>query len=204
MIMTNEYVEFRLMDAGKKSFLWLIAVFVAPILLGTLLFFNLERLGFEKGSVNYGTLVQPAFPVKVNGLLQEGNTAIRKNTLAKKWTLLYIKHDVCDAICLERLLLIKRVRLLMNEQMRRVRTVFVSSKSLVAEVSKKDNQDLVLTHIEKTDTSGFLKQYPELNKAPVYLLDPLGNLMMYYPQADLDAKKIIKDLQKLLKYSHLG
>jgi hypothetical protein len=191
------------MDAGKKSFLWLIAVFVAPIILGTLLFFNLDKLGFEKGAVNYGTLIQPAFPAQVNDLMQGDKIAVREDTLAKKWTMLYIEPDDCDKACLARLQLIKRVRLLMNEQMRRVRTVFVSSKSVGELVSSKENPDLVVTHVDMT-SSEFLKQYPELDKTPVYLLDPLGNLMMYYPQENPDIKKMIKDLLKLLKYSHLG
>lgn len=196
------------MDAGKKSFLWLVAVFVTPILLGTLLFFNLERLGFEKGSVNYGTLVQPAFPAQVHDLMLDNKTALRETTLAKKWTMLYIEPEECDKACLARLLLIKRVRILMNEQMRRVRTVLVSSEEVSALISKKENPDLVLTQLDMSPAnigvSSFIKQYPELDKTPIYLLDPMGNLMMYYPQVDPDAKKMIKDLQKLLKYSHLG
>ena len=64
------------MHSGKKSFLWLITVFVAPILLGTLLFFNLEKLGFEKGSVNYGILVQPAQPTKPEDLKQDDSPAV--------------------------------------------------------------------------------------------------------------------------------
>lgn len=202
------------MDKGKKSFLWLIAVFVAPILLGTLLFFNLERLGFKKGSVNYGTLIQPAFPAQVHDLMQADQKAPRENTLAKKWTLLYIQQNNCDSLCQERLLLIKRIRLLMNEQMRRVRTVFVSNPTTSRSVSTKDNPDLVLATIAQTsltnpsstaDTpSAFLKQFPELGENAIYLLDPLGNLMMYYPQVEPNAKKMIKDLMKLLKYSHLG
>ncbi len=191
------------MDAGKKSFLWLIAVFVAPIALGTLLFFNLERLGFEKGSVNYGTLIQPAFPAQLHDLMQENKSAAKEKTLAKKWTMLYIEPDDCDQTCLDRLQLIKRVRLLMNEQMRRVRTVLVSNQQVSTLISTKENPDLVLAHVDMT-SSEFLKQFPELAKTPVYLLDPLGNLMMYYPQADPDIKKVIKDLLKLLKYSHLG
>ncbi len=198
------------MDKGKKSFLWLIAVFVAPILIGTLLFFNLEKLGIKKGSVNYGTLIQPAFPAKIYNLMQGDKKAPRENTLAKKWTMLYIEQGNCDSLCLERLLLIKRIRLLMNEQMRRVRTVFVSKAATIRLVSKKENPDLVLTNLAHTpaaaneNPSMFLKQFPELNKNPIYLLDPLGNLMMYYPQVKPNAKKMIKDLQKLLKYSHLG
>ena len=191
------------MDAGKKSILWLIVVFVAPIALGTLLFFNLERLGFEKGSVNYGTLIQPAFPAQSRDLMQNDKPVAREETLSKKWTMLYIEPDNCDQVCLDRLQLIKRVRLLMNEQMRRVRTVLVSSKDVNVSVLIKDNPDLVLTHVDM-ESSEFLKQFPELSKTPVYLLDPLGNLMMYYPQKKPDIKKVIKDLLKLLKYSHLG
>jgi len=191
------------MDAGKKSFLWLIAVFVAPILLGSMLFFNLEKLGFEKGAVNYGILIQPAFPVQVHDLKQGDKPAARENTLAKKWTMLYIQPSDCDKACLARLQLIKRVRLLMNEQMRRVRTVLVANKAVSELVSANENPDLVLTHVDMA-LSAFLKQYPKLDKTPVYLLDPLGNLMMYYPQENPDIKKMIKDLLKLLKYSHLG
>ena len=37
----------------------------------------------------------------------------------------------------------------------------------------------------------------------VYIIDPLGNLMMYYP-ADADPGGMLKDLKKLLKYSKIG
>jgi cytochrome oxidase Cu insertion factor (SCO1/SenC/PrrC family) len=191
------------MDAGKKSFLWLVAVFVAPILLGTLLFFNLENLGLEKGSVNYGTLIQPAFLTKTAELKQGSEPAVFEDTLAKKWTLLYIETKECTQSCLNRLLLMKRIRLLTNENMRRVRTLFVSSQHNLDQIAKDQNRDLVMANIDST-SSEFLKQFPDLEKFPVYLIDPFGNLMMYYPQVDPDAKKMLKDLHRLLKYSHLG
>jgi len=37
----------------------------------------------------------------------------------------------------------------------------------------------------------------------IYLVDPLGNLMMRWPK-DPDPKKISSDLKKLLKYSRIG
>jgi cytochrome oxidase Cu insertion factor (SCO1/SenC/PrrC family) len=37
----------------------------------------------------------------------------------------------------------------------------------------------------------------------VYLVDPLGNLMMYY-RPGADPRDIVQDLEKLLKYSHVG
>lgn len=191
------------MDAGKKSFLGLVAVFVTPVLLGTLLFFNLDWLGYDKGSVNYGTLIQPAFPAQLADLKIDDKPAIREQTIAKKWTLLYVETDECTQSCLDRLLLIKRVRLLMNDKMRRVRTTLVTTNEIAKTIDKYENHDLVVANID-VDSSVFLKQLPNLDKKPVYLIDPLGNLMMYYPQVDPDAKKMIKDLSKLLKYSHLG
>jgi len=191
------------MDAGKKSFLGLIAVFVAPILIGTLLFFNLDLLGYKKGSVNYGTLIQPAFPAQIADLKMDDKPAIREQTIAKKWTMLYVETGECTQSCLDRLLLIKRVRLLMNEQMRRVRTTLVANADVVKTIDRKQNHDLIVTHVDIA-SSLFIKQLPNLDKKPVYLIDPLGNLMMYYPQVDPNAKKMIKDLAKLLKYSHLG
>lgn len=190
------------MDSGKKSFLWLVTVFIAPVLLGTLLFFNLDKLGFEKGSVNYGLLVQPALPTKLADLKQGDSPAIAKEVLTKKWTMLYIENDKCDETCVARLRLIKRTRLLMNEQMLRLRNVFVGSDEVGKTISTKDNPDLVITNV--TSNSEFLKQFPVQEKNPIYLIDPFGNLMMYYPQVEPDLKKMIKDIRRLLKYSKLG
>ena len=97
----------------------------------------------------------------------------------------------------------KRIRLLTNENMRRVRTLFVSSQKTLDTVDKEQNTDLVVASIE-VDISEFLKQFPHLDQSPIFLIDPFGNLMMYYPQVDPDAKKMLKDLHRLLKYSHLG
>ena len=194
------------MDAGKKSFLWLVALFVAPILLGTLLFFNMDKLGLGGKSVNYGTLVQPALPLKTLELSSQNKPAVKEEVLSKKWTMAFISQDDCDQICINRLKLIERVRLLTNEQMRRVRTVFVTAKGSNAEKIVNDDKQfksIVKVNIEN-ELSSFLQQFPERQLKPIYLIDPLGNLMMYYPQAELDIKAMLKDINRLLKYSHLG
>ena len=191
------------MDSSKKKFLLLVAVFLTPVILGSLLFFNLERLGFDKGSTNYGTLVQPIVTSVVADLKQDGTAAVREETIAKRWTYTYIEPNNCDQTCLDRLTLIKKVRLLTNEKMRRVRTLFVSNKATVDSIDKSQYKDMVMTHVDVKD-SAFLKQFPKLDTKPIYLIDPYGNIMMYYPQEGLNAKKMIKDIKRLLKYSQLG
>jgi len=44
---------------------------------------------------------------------------------------------------------------------------------------------------------------PMMGGERVYLIDPLGNLMMFYPP-DADPSGMLKDLRKLLKYSKIG
>ena len=191
------------MDTGKKRFLMMVAVFVTPVVLGTLLFFNLERLDFEKGSTNYGTLVHPALPAVIADLKQGNASAVREETIAKTWTMTYIEQKNCDQVCLDKLTLIKKVRLLTNEKMRRVRTLFVTNETIVNNIDKSQYRDMVMTHVSD-ENSEFLKQFPHQDTKPIYLIDPYGIIMMYYPQAELNSKKIIKDINRLLKYSQLG
>ncbi|MGK0270268.1 MAG: cytochrome oxidase Cu insertion factor (SCO1/SenC/PrrC family) [Cocleimonas sp.] len=191
------------MESGKKKFLTLVAVFVTPVVLGSLLFFNLERLGFEKGSTNYGTLVHPALPAVVADLKQGDVEAVREETIAKSWTMAYIEPSSCDQVCLDKLTLIKKVRLLTNEKMRRVRTLFITNPAIADSIDEAQYRDMVISNVTD-ENSTFLKQFPHQETKPIYLIDPYGNIMMYYPQADLNAKKIIKDINRLLKYSQLG
>ncbi len=190
------------MDQGKKSLLALVFVFVAPVVLGTLLFFNKEKLGISS-TVNYGTLIIPAKPAQIAGLMHEGKPAKIEQALSKRWTMLYIEPNECDSFCMDRLLLMKRVRLLLNEQMRRVRTTFISPHAQLETQLKNDYPDLKIRQVESA-SSKFLTQFPQLDKRPIYLLDPLGNIMMLYPEANPNHKLMIIDLKRLLKYSRVG
>ena len=191
------------MKSGQKKFLMMLAVFLLPVILGSLLFFNLEKVGFEKGSTNYGTLVHPAIPAEIADLKQGVNTAVKEQTIAKSWTMAYLETEKCDQVCLDKLTLIKKVRLLTNEKMRRVRTLFVTNNKIESGIDKSQYKDMVFSNV-LDEKSTFIKQFPYQETKPIYLIDPYGNIMMYYPQQDLNAKKIIKDINRLLKYSQLG
>lgn len=191
------------MDQGKKSLIALLFIFVAPVLLGTLVFFNKEKLGIGTHTVNYGTLVTPAVPLQIEGVKLADKDATSEQLIQKKWTLLYIAPQDCDTFCKDRLLLMKRLRLLMNEDMRRIRTVLVSTSPEIEKHIAPEYPDFVIAWVTNED-SAFLKQFRKLQSRPIYLIDPLGNLMMFYPQQTPNHKLIIKDLKRLLKYSRIG
>ena len=64
--------------------------------------------------------------------------------------------------------------------------------------------EALLAAIEGTHLSrGSPGEFPGETRDHIYLVDPLGNLMMRFPR-DPDPSKMLKDLQRLLKYSGIG
>jgi len=59
----------------------------------------------------------------------------------------------------------------------------------------------VLAAIEGTQIVSF--KDPSFSRDYIYLIDPLGNLMLRFPR-DPDPSRMVKDLQRLLKASRIG
>lgn len=192
------------MAAGKKTLLMIIAVFVAPILLGTIIFLNSDNLGLSSETTNYGKLVQPIVALSVEGVDVNGTAADVEKLVRNKWTLLYFAPQVCDEKCVARQALLKRIRLLTNEDMRRIQTASIYPQTPInIEKLNHDYPKMIIgTLSDKGDA--FKAQFPKLEEHPIYVIDPLGNLMMYYSGDTPDIKRIMKDFKRILKYSQIG
>ncbi|MND01743.1 hypothetical protein D3C83_208510 [compost metagenome] len=61
------------------------------------------------------------------------------------------------------------------------------------------------TWVVRAEGSVLLKQLPAAGaqRDHIYLLDPLGNLVLRYPR-DADPSRMRKDLERLLKVSRIG
>ena len=97
----------------------------------------------------------------------------------------------------------RQVRLMQGrEQERLVRLWLVTDAAVPSPVLKQKIDNMLLLK----DTSGALigkLPMPETAKQYIYLIDPLGNLMLRWP-ANPDMKRMHKDLERLLKYSQIG
>lgn len=151
------------------------------------------------GTINYGELM-PTKIVPLADLLDVSNGAA--DAIKSKWVLLSVGSGRCEAICLEQLYLMRQVRTAQGKHMDRVARVYVIDDSAPA-------GDELMKHLEGT---ALLRAEPETLKAlptidglrsHVYLIDPLGNLVLRYP-ANPEAKGMIKDLARLLTVSKLG
>jgi hypothetical protein len=176
---------------NSKKELWvLLASFVLPIALGTA-FFYWNPAAFTGNTVNYGEFVNPIITTQKQDVVFAENI---QGDLQGLWTLAYVTN-ACDNACEKTLKDMETIRTLMNDNMRRVqRLLLISGASnlqetglLIAKPSNKLQQKL--------------RKFPDNS---LFLIDPLGNVMLRYNPQSLEIRRVIKDLQRLFKYSRIG
>ncbi|MDC9714823.1 MAG: hypothetical protein PSN36_03230 [Gammaproteobacteria bacterium] len=176
---------------NSKKELWvLLASFVLPIALGTA-FFYWNPTAFTGNTVNYGEFVNPIIATQKKDVVFSKNS---QGDLQGLWTLTYAT-DVCDNACEKTLKEMKTIRTLMNDNMRRVqRLLLVNGSSHLQEKG-------LLTAKPSNALQQKLRKFPNNT---LFLIDPLGNVMLHYNPQSLDIRRVIKDLQRLFKYSRIG
>ena len=169
------------MNLFRNKLLWVALVCAAPLVLGTAAFL----LRWSPGTPsNYGELLAPT---PVAGL----------EALRGKWVLVMFAAAACDARCEQKLYYMRQVRRAQGKDMSRVERLWVITDGA------KPREEL-LPGIEGTRLAALSeREFPGKAVDYIYLVDPLGNLMMRFPR-DPDPSRIIKDLQRLLRYSRFG
>ena len=150
---------------------------------------------------NYGTLLKPR---PVTGVLnQVDGKPFDWQQLRGRWTLVTIDAGACAPSCERKLWLIRQVRQAQGEALRRVERVWLIDDAQVPPARLGEEYAgtwfvgaAASTHLEAFGDASHRREY-------IYLVDPLGNLMMRFP-GEPDAKRLIRDLGRLLKYSRIG
>ena len=175
----------------KKEFWLLLSIFILPVGLGTL-FFYLNPSYFSQNTVNYGELIRPVIVTEKPDI-----EIIGDESLEGVWTLAYIT-DSCDSLCDQAIEDISTIRTLINMDMRRIQRMLIAKDG---SMPQKDDESLIHARINNEELSSKLASYA---KNSIFLIDPIGNFMLYYNPVDLNIKFVIKDLKRLLKYSRIG
>jgi hypothetical protein len=191
----------------SRRFLILVALmFFAPLALSFYLYYGAG--GWHPGGhVNRGELVQPARPLPALSLPLLGSGQTDAQFLQRKWTFLMAQQGACDAACLQRLYDTRQVRLALDRQMDRVQRVLIADAECCDLAALRESHpDLIA--VERTAAARpLLALLPadagEQNSHRVYVVDPLGNLMMFYP-LDAKPKGMLQDMKRLLQLSQIG
>ncbi len=185
----------------KKSLLslWLlIALCVAPVVASYIAYYFWQ----PAGHVNYGELLEPARLPDDRLALADG-TPFQWDKLKGKWVLVVVDSGDCDAYCQRKLLYARQVRLAQGREMGRIeRAWLITGQTKPSAATIEQYQGTWLIHAASNDVLGhFPAQVSPADH--IYVIDPLGNLMMRYPR-DADPRRMVKDLARLLRHSKWG
>jgi hypothetical protein len=190
---------------GRRTLLVVAAIFFVPVIAAFALYYgNLWR---PSGSSSKGELITPARPLDVAGLRRAEGTSVGPEVFAGKWTLLYIGDGACDADCRQALVFGRQSRLALNNEMTRVQRVFLATGNCCAnDYFAAEQPGLIALDASSPDAAKLLAQFPAARAQSLFIVDPLGNLMMRHDAnaATQTSKDLLTDLKKLLKLSHIG
>lgn len=186
----------------------LLAVSGLPYLLSWVWYANMDTLP-EVAANNRGELIEPARPLANMTLTTVGGDLLDTNTLKGNWVLMMAGSSDCNETCLKNVYFMRQVRRLMGEEREKIKRVFVMTdssrlESFKDQVSEFGNMEIVSTATEQGKS--LIGQMTINNRSPenrIFIVDPLANLMMAYPQ-DVDPEDIAKDFRRLLKVVRIG
>jgi hypothetical protein len=207
----------------RRILIGLALMFFAPLGLSFYLYYG--KSWRPDGRVNAGELIAPARPLPSLALPlagaaaggATGTTGATGATLASsetnpqflkgKWTFLYVQHGHCDDECRRHLYDTRQVRLALDRDMNRVQRVFIGDGDCCDfEELRAAHPDLMVIRASPADEP-LLSLLPNregaVNAHRVYLIDPLGNAMMFYAPG-VRSKGMLDDMKRLLRLSSIG
>ena len=187
-------------NARRSRFsLWLIgALCAAPVVASYMAFYFMPPPGYT----NYGELLDTR-PLPQTRLQLTDGTAFQLDRLKGKWLLLMVDSGNCDEFCRRKLFNLRQLRLTQGKNMERIERVWLIDDDMTPATALMS--DFQGTWQVRAAGSELLKQLPVQSALAdhVYIVDPLGNLVLRYPR-HAEPAKIIKDLERLLKTSRIG
>ncbi len=203
--MTTSPMSELSIKSSRKRFLWLAALFFAPLAVAFLLYYG--ELWRPQGSTNKGELIHPARPLPAVSLTLADGSASSADLLQGKWSWVYIGDGQCDARCRTALTDTRQARLLLAEKMDRIQRVFLAAGTCCDMAYLNAEQPgLIVARFNNAEIANVFPVYndvPLASAGRIYLVDPLGNLMMSYA-AETPSMGLLEDIKKLLKLSHIG
>jgi len=186
-------------DTTGRIQLFLISlVFFGPLILAAWLYFSGTGLRPD-GRSNHGELLEPM--INIGEMLPDSAV----NEIGDgHWLLIYSNDNACDVTCENALYILRQSRLMLGQEMERLVRVFLHGNSAPDTVFFAEEHQGLIT-LRDGDFSDLLmnKRPAELSAGGYYLVDPLGNLVMYF-RPDLEPADMVEDIEHLLKLSRIG
>ena len=158
-------------------------------------------------TVNHGELITPARPLPAVHLQPAVATDVASGELfhRRKWSLVYVGDGQCDDNCRKSLYVMRQTRLSLNNEIDRVERVFLATAHCCSQdFLAHEHPGLQVFDASGAAAASLLSLFPAAEREQtLFIVDPLGNLMMRYDVRQ-NPKGLLQDLKKLLSLSHIG
>jgi cytochrome oxidase Cu insertion factor (SCO1/SenC/PrrC family) len=166
---------------GRRIALVILALCAAPTIAAWLAYV----LWQPQRRLNHGELIEARI-ISDPELRRLDGSPFRLSQLHGRWVLLQIDSGACAEACEKKLLYMRQARLAQGKDAERIERMW-----LLSDAAPPDGR--------------FLAEFPAARSPSghIYLLDPLGNLMLRFP-SDPDPQRMVEDLARLLRASRVG
>ena len=180
---------------NRRNLVMLFVIGLVPVFVAFAVYLYFPQL-LPTTTTNQGQLISP--PIS--------NEAIGLELSESKWAILVTVYYVCDAGCEQRLYLSRQVNIALGKESGRVKRVLIISENTesttIHELTEKF-QGMQLVQLNRSALDKAFKDVVEEIDSLVFLMDPNGNIMMFYT-FEKAGKPMLMDLKHLLKISNIG
>jgi hypothetical protein len=196
---------------GRWKLLAVLAVCAAPLIASYFTYYVIKPKG---GVTNYGALIDPRqYPIPAMASTTLDGKPVRLEDYKGKWIMLKVGPSDCQQDCQDQLFAMRQLRTMQGKEMERIERVWLITDNAPLETMLLRVNDG--TRMLRAPADVVQKWLPLENGLAdqasdhVYLIDPLGNLMMRFPKGAVSSdvekvKRVQKDIAKLLKASAIG
>lgn len=202
--------------AKPRSMMPLILILIislAPVVFALLAYY-VPALGLRPDNTdNYGMLIQPQRPMPDHTTLPLtglDGTPFQLDTLRGKWLLISADESACPESCVRKLFILRNSHASQGKEVERLSRIwFITDDGDVSPTILEAYQGTHMLRADPEQLAEYLApdaspaQRDAALKEPMWIIDPLGNLMMAFPH-DADPLEVRDDIRKLLRTSRIG
>ena len=197
---------------GRWKLLLVLAVCAAPLIFSYIAYYVVK----PSARNNFGALIDPReHPIPALQATTLDAKPASLDAFKGKWIMLKVGPSACAKDCMDQMFAIQQLRSMQGKDMERIERVWLITDAAPLETMLiRQLEDVHMLRAPADVVAKWLPVEQGANAADsIYLIDPLGNLMMRFPPVPAGAAeadkvkhyaKIKKDIGKLLKASAIG
>lgn len=182
---------------ARAQMLLIATVFLGPLVVAAFMYYGGAFL--PDGRTNHGALLDPI--LNVPAALPTSELVIEGDGY---WLLIYANSGDCSDACRRALYTLRQSRKMLGKEMERLKRVFLHGESTPDTVFLADEHAGLISLRDDSLLALLDNKMPATLAAGGYfLMDPLGNLVMYFAP-ETDPRDMVGDIKRLLKFSQIG